>query len=259
MAAHQYILSIAGFDPSSGAGITSDIKTFEAHGLYGLSVCTAITVQNDVEFKACIWTDVKVIIAQIETLFNRFDIPVVKIGIVESWAVLSQIINTLKALNPHVKIIVDPVFKASAGFYFHTKEHQERLDSIWKQCYVITPNYDEIKSLYPELSVEATLERLSQHTNVYLKGGHRADKKGWDQLYHSAIVMVNLQPNVDKVYEKHGSGCVLASALASNIALGYLLEDAARLAKSYTEAFLNSSETLLGIHHHIKKTQHITE
>ncbi|MEP0479930.1 MAG: bifunctional hydroxymethylpyrimidine kinase/phosphomethylpyrimidine kinase, partial [Nonlabens sp.] len=53
----NYILTIAGIDPSSGAGITSDIKTFEAHNLYGLSVCTAVTVQNDVSFKKCIWIE----------------------------------------------------------------------------------------------------------------------------------------------------------------------------------------------------------
>ena len=63
------ILTIAGLDPSSGAGITSDIKTFEAHHVYGLSVCTAVTVQNDISFEDCIWIDKEVIIAQIQTVF----------------------------------------------------------------------------------------------------------------------------------------------------------------------------------------------
>lgn len=77
----KYILSIAGFDPSSGAGVTSDVKTFEAHNLYGLSVCTAVTVQNDVDFEAVYWVEMRTIMQQIETLFRRFQIDIVKIGI----------------------------------------------------------------------------------------------------------------------------------------------------------------------------------
>ncbi|GGF66007.1 hydroxymethylpyrimidine/phosphomethylpyrimidine kinase [Wenyingzhuangia marina] len=244
----KHILSVAGFDPSSGAGLTSDIKTFEAHHFYGLSVCTAVTVQNDMDFKNCHWVPTSIILEQIETLFERFEVNIVKIGIVENWTTLLLILNKLHALNSEVKIVLDPIIKASAGFDFHSQESQDLLDEIWKQCYIITPNYDEIQLLYPHLDIEETLEHISSKTNIYLKGGHRTDKKGWDELYHSGIVMVNIQPNTEKVFEKHGSGCVLSSSLACNIALGQELEDAARSSKHYTEQFLNSSEGLLGVH-----------
>lgn len=250
---HQFILTIAGHDPSAGAGLTSDIKTFEAHGLYGLSVCTAITIQNDVDFKQCTWTAVSAIISQIETLFERFDISVVKIGIVESWDTLSHILDSLHVLNPKIKIVLDPIFKASAGFDFHSNENQNLLESIWKKCFIITPNYDEIKSLYPNLDIEDTIEYISGFTNIYLKGGHREDKKGWDELYHSSIVMVNIPPNIEKIKEKHGSGCVLSASLASNILKEIELEDAAKNAKYYTEFFLNSHDSLLGIHNKIQE------
>ncbi len=242
------ILTIAGHDPSGGAGLTSDVKTFEAYVLYGLSVCTAITVQNDIDFKKCVWVEPDVIISQIETLFERFTPPVVKIGIVESWSVLLRIVNKLKALNSEIKIVLDPIVKASAGFDFHSEENQDLLDAIWKQCYIITPNYDEIKSLYPKLSAEETIEHISNFTNIYLKGGHRADKKGWDELYYNKIVQTNIEPKAATVFQKHGSGCVLSSALASNLALDIVLEDAAKNAKYYTEDFLNSNESLLGVH-----------
>ncbi|MCH4552169.1 hydroxymethylpyrimidine/phosphomethylpyrimidine kinase [Aestuariibaculum lutulentum] len=244
----KYILSIAGFDPSSGAGLSQDIKTFEAHNLYGLSVCTAITVQNDVDFKQCIWTNPEIISAQIETLFERFEISVVKIGIVESWDILLDILKQLKQLNPDIKIVLDPILKASSGFDFHSKTHQNTLNSIWKYCDIITPNYDEIKYLYPELNIQNTIEHISSLTNIYLKGGHREDKKGWDELYYNRIVMVNIPPNTETISEKHGSGCVLSSALASNLALDFSLEDASKLAKYYTERFLNSNTGLLGSH-----------
>jgi len=231
------ILTIAGHDPSGGAGITSDIKTFESYGLYGLSVCTAITVQNDIDFKQCVWV-----------VFQRFKIAVVKIGLVPSWEVLAEIVTQLKALNSEIKIIVDPIIKASAGFDFHSTENQHLLDAILSKCFIITPNYDEIKQLYPNLNIEDTITHIASKTNLYLKGGHRKDKKGWDELHHSKIVMVHIPPNAKTVSEKHGSGCVLSSALASAITVEENLEDACRNAKYYTEQFLNSNTSLLGRH-----------
>ncbi len=244
----KYILTIAGHDPSGGAGITSDIKTFEAHGLYGLSVCTAITIQNDTHFKHCEWIPLQVIINQIETLFERFEISVVKIGIIQSWNVLSLVLDTLHALNSEVKIILDPIIKATAGFDFHSTENQNILDKIWTKCFIITPNYDEIKGLYPNLDTQNTIEHISTLTNIYLKGGHRLDKKGWDALYYSKIVMINIPPVTKIVSEKHGSGCVLSSALTSYILLEQNLEDASKNAKNYIENFLNSNDSLLGNH-----------
>lgn len=244
------ILSIAGFDPSSGAGLTSDIKTFEAHGFYGVSVCTCITVQNDIEFKNVQWVDVNLILQQIETLFDRFEIAVVKIGIVQNWQVLSTIVDKLHQLNSSIKIVLDPVLKASAGFDFHTNDYQTILDKLLEKLFIITPNYEEIKNLYPNLSIEETITHISNRTNIYLKGGHRIDKKGWDELYHSKIVKVEIPPIIDQISAKHGSGCVLSSSLAANIALGLDLKEAAYNAKRYTEHFLNSNTSLLGYHNY---------
>ncbi|APY10668.1 hydroxymethylpyrimidine/phosphomethylpyrimidine kinase [Seonamhaeicola sp. S2-3] len=252
MKTHTYILTIAGHDPSGGAGITSDIKTFESHGLYGLSVCTAITIQNDTDFKECIWVEKELIISQVQTLFNRFKIEVVKIGIIKNWKTLSVLLDVLHTLNPDVKIILDPIIKATAGFDFHTTENQDILNTIWKKCYLITPNYDEIQLLYPDKNIEDTIAHIASKTNIYLKGGHRTDKKGTDELYHRGIVMVNILPKAKTVFQKHGSGCVLSSALASNICLNLPLDEAAVASKKYIEAFLNSTQSLLGIHSKIQ-------
>lgn len=244
------ILTIAGLDPSSGAGLTSDIKTFEAHKLYGLSVCTAVTVQNDVSFKDCIWIEESVILAQIDILFKRFSISVVKIGIIQSWDVLLGVVQRLKAYNPEIKIILDPILKASSGFNFNSESDYNLFLNVLDYCYFITPNYDEIQALFPNKSVADTIEIISQRTNIYLKGGHRSDKVGWDEIYHSGIVQINLKPELTKVYNKHGSGCVLSAALASNIAKSIEMEDACRFAKRYTEQFLNSNASLLGTHNY---------
>jgi hydroxymethylpyrimidine/phosphomethylpyrimidine kinase len=249
----EYILTIAGLDPSSGAGITSDIKTFEAHNLYGLSVCTAVTVQNDVVFKNCIWIEKEIILKQIELLFERFSISVVKIGIIQSWEILLEVTKTLKKLNTDIKIVLDPILKASAGFTFHTIQDLDTFEKVLQNCSFITPNYDEIKELFPNKSIEETIEFISEKTNIYLKGGHRVDKKGWDEVYYSKIVKFNIPPITTKpIFEKHGSGCVLSSALAANLSKEIPLEDACKNTKMYTEQFLSSNETLLGTHNYQK-------
>ncbi|QCE42968.1 hydroxymethylpyrimidine/phosphomethylpyrimidine kinase [Psychroserpens sp. NJDZ02] len=250
----DYILTIAGLDPSSGAGITSDIKTFEAHNLYGLSVCTAVTVQNDTEFTNCIWIDKDIILQQIELLFKRFSIAVVKIGIIASWETLLTAVQTLKKLNPNIKIVLDPILKASAGFTFHTSQDLEILENVLQHCDFITPNYDEIKALFPNKSIEETIDFIAQKTNIYLKGGHRTDKKGWDEVYYSKIVKLNIPPmTTQPIYDKHGSGCVLSAALAANIMQNIALEDACKNTKWYTEQFLSSNQSLLGTHNYQKK------
>jgi len=249
MAERPYILSIAGFDPSSGAGVTSDIKTFEAHGLYGLSVCTAITVQNDHAFASCHWVDESTILNQIQILLDRFHIEVVKIGIIENWQRLYNITEFLKAKVPHAKIVLDPVIKSSTDFKFHSKEDIVHFKKAMKNCYVITPNFEEIELIFPDKTLDQTINEITKHTLLYLKGGHRKEKKGWDEL-HGLDIPVYIEPRVDSVYDKHGSGCVLSSALASNIALGYDVENAGNLAKYYTEEFLNSNEDVLGFHNY---------
>lgn len=256
MKANNYILSIAGFDPSSGAGLTSDIKTFEAHGCYGVSVCTAVTVQNDMTFKSCEWMDVDVILAQIDTLFERFKIDVVKIGLVKNWEMLLKILENLRGHNPKVFIVLDPVLKASAGFDFHQHDEVAFLEKILGQIQVITPNYEEIEMLFPSKSMEETIAFIRERTHLYLKGGHRKDKKGWDELHLTSHGVVNIPPGTDTVAEKHGSGCVLSSALASQIALGNPLESAAKNAKTYTEDFLNSNDSLLGVHKRNREMGH---
>ena len=248
---NKYILTIAGLDPSSGAGITSDIKTFEAHKLYGLSVCTAITVQNDIEFTDCIWVDKKIILKQITLLFSRFSVSVVKIGIIQSWELLLEVIYTLKKINPTIKIVLDPILKASAGFTFHTAQEVDTLEKVLQNCYFVTPNYLEIAALFPDKTIEETIAFIVKRTNIYLKGGHRVDRKGWDEVYYNNTLKLNIPPiSKESIFEKHGSGCVLSAALAANLTKQIPLEDAFKNTKLYTEQFLSSTTSLLGTHNY---------
>ncbi|MBQ4819776.1 hydroxymethylpyrimidine/phosphomethylpyrimidine kinase [Aquimarina sp. MMG016] len=247
-----YILTIAGFDPSGGAGLTADIKTIEALKGYGLAVCTANTVQSDVELIACHWIDVEVIKSQIEILFDRFSIDFVKIGIAQNWEGLNEIIDFLVEKNAKVKIILDPILKSSSDFDFHNMslraESRSRFDEILDKIYLLTPNYEEIHKLYNDKTIEEAIGYICSKTNLFLKGGHRKEAVGKDELFTKNGKYFVINPKSQNISEKHGSGCVLSSAIITYLALGFPLLKACFRGKRYTEKVLSSNKSLLGYH-----------
>ena len=137
--AKPYALSIVGFDPSAGAGLLADIKTFEANGVYGFGVVSALTWQNDVAFKQVEWIGIDKIISQMEVLLSRFNIRFIKIGLLGHFEVLKNIIHFLMEKIKDPVIIYDPILKASAGFVFHETVQELFTDAI-RGIYCITPN-----------------------------------------------------------------------------------------------------------------------
>ncbi|MBN4051375.1 hydroxymethylpyrimidine/phosphomethylpyrimidine kinase [bacterium AH-315-M05] len=245
------VLSIAGFDPSAGAGILADIKTFEAHQVYSFGVCSAITFQNDNEFENVAWIEVENIIKQIEVLFKRFKINWVKIGLIENVDVLKRIVAYLVMQNPDVRIIWDPILKASSGFVFHEKIDGNKLIDVCRDVFLITPNMEEIATLFPGMNKEKAGKELSRHCAVLLKGGHRTDGNPVDLLFYD-----DKQESFDGVRidnDKHGTGCVLSAAILANLAMGKNLRDACWKAKQYINKFLESNSTLLGDHIYINE------
>src|SRR3954463_7161622 len=104
-----YTLSIAGFDPSAGAGVLADIKTFENNGVYGLGVVSALTWQNDINFERVEWLPLKHITDQVAVLLKRLEIRFIKIGLVENITVLKRLISFLEKEVADPVIIVDPI------------------------------------------------------------------------------------------------------------------------------------------------------
>src|SRR5690606_34283761 len=119
MKKRPYILSVAGFDPSGGAGVLADIKTFEAYKTIGLGVSTALTYQTEDSFLGVDWHTEKQLEMQLETLLKRYPVEIAKIGLVESLNSLDHILDILQNYRPGMKIIWDPILKASAEFTFH--------------------------------------------------------------------------------------------------------------------------------------------
>lgn len=252
-----YVLSLAGFDPSMGAGLGADVKTFEKLKCYGLAVSTGNTVQNDNNFQRVIWTDVALMKEQITLLFERFTIDYVKVGIVESWTILNELMDFIITKNKAVKFIVDPVLNATGSkeSSWH-EENETAFQQVLNKCFLITPNLQEIANLFQGKSVDENIHLITQKCNLYLKGGHAetVSDKGKDLLYLKNTTPVaakkfSINPKLKTVFEKHGSGCVLASAISANLAKEVPLLKACYKAKMYTEGFLSSNKTLLGYHY----------
>ena len=243
-----FVLSIAGFDPSAGAGILADIKTFEQQKTYGFGVCSAITFQDESYFEGVNWLDNEQIIHQAKLLFDKYSIDFVKIGLIQSLQTLDEIINTLLSWNPKLKIIWDPILKASAGFDFHSEINVVLLEKILKKIYLITPNLPEVRQLIQgEFSDEEKALKLNEFCQVYLKGGHS------ENAYCEDILLVENQKFYFKSEripdgEKHGSGCVLSSAITANLAKSLSIQQACANAKQYMNQILKSNPNLLAYH-----------
>lgn len=237
-----FVMSIAGYDPSGGAGLLADIKTFEQLKVQGLGVCTAMTVQTESQCLSLEWHPLDKILSTIEVLMKKYDVEAVKIGVVKDAEYITQIVEKIKSVTTVAKIIWDPVLKSTSEFSFFDINTISDLKNVLNQIDLITPNYNEYKVLQE-------VDLFENSCSVLIKGGHREDKIGTDILIKNGKE-ISIQPhdNTSIYYPKHGSGCVLSSAIAAYLAKGENLENACRKGKQYIEKFLKSNATLLGFH-----------
>lgn len=247
METRPYVLTIAGFDPSAGAGVLADIKTFEVNKVYGQAVVTSLTFQNENNFSGLRWVNEQEILSQLDSLaeVNRFNWA--KIGLIQNLDILYNVILHLKGINPDCCIIWDPILKASAGFTFHQDVDKEKLIKISEHLELITPNLNELRLLFPDISVADAASSLSVYCNVILKGGHSEDNAD-DLLYEKSGKVTHIKGR-RLPFDKHGTGCVFSSAILTNLAKGYDLPGACKEAKEYISDFISSHDSLLGYHY----------
>jgi len=243
----NYVLTIAGFDPSGGAGVLADAKTFEANKVQGMGIISALTFQNDKEFEQVNWIGIDEILRQYDLLQRRAEFPVIKIGLIENFEVLEAVLAYVHFKTPKCLFIWDPIVRASAGFEFHKNIDHNRLFHLLKNISLITPNTEEAKLLTGKSNEIEAAKKLAEHCNVLLKGGHNEKELGTDYLFMGDKIE-QLKPYGFDTSPKHGSGCVLSSAIASQLTKGKTTVEACLNAKKYTEQFLASNTTLLGTH-----------
>jgi len=243
----KYVMSIAGFDPSGGAGLLADIKTVEQHKVYGLSVSTATTLQTENKFYSVEWEKIEAVLKSVDVLLDSYPVQIIKIGVVPSFEYLSQLVSHIKNKNAEIKIVVDPIIKSSTGFDFQKTIDKKYLITVLKNVYLITPNMQEAMILTNTSDSKEAAKQLSEHCSVLLKGGHNEKEAGVDYLYMNGGC-IELKPSINNLSAKHGSGCVLSAAIVANLALGEDLKTACQKAKKYVEQFLGSNSSLLGFH-----------
>ena len=242
----RYAMSLAGLDPSGGAGLLADIKTFEAWHIRGLGVCTALTVQTDTAFLGVEWISAGNIIAQALPLVQQYPVDYCKIGIVSHPETIAEVIAAIRAVRPGIAFVLDPVLRASAGYAFHNAIHSKWI-SILPSIKLLTPNYDEAVAMSGLPDGEAGSRSMAALCAVLLKGGHRPHRPGLDTLFQQHAE-TDLPPTGNQAFPKHGSGCVLSASITAALASGLPLEDACRAGKDYTYRYLMSSPALVGWH-----------
>lgn len=244
MQERPYVMSIAGFDPSGGAGLLSDSKTFEQSKVMGLGVCTALTLQTASKCLSLEWRPIDEVTEAIQVLMENYPVSAVKIGIVKDAEFLGKIVETVQKVNPELKIVWDPVLKSTSEFSFFDLETLSQLKSTVNQLSLITPNYNEYSILK-----EYNLLPDTHQCSLLIKGGHREDHLGTDILVEKETEIVLQSNGHNKDYfPKHGSGCVLSSAITAELAKGKSMETACKQGKLYIEKFLKSNPSLLGTH-----------
>lgn len=231
-------LTIAGSDPSGGAGVQADIKTMSALGVYAMSAITAITIQNSLGVRGVEAASPDAVGGQIEAVFDDIPPMAVKIGMLFSESIARVTADTLIKYNAR-NIVLDPVMVATSGDKLISDKAVETITRrLFPISTLITPNVNEAKALTGVSGIMSQCESLRSMgaRNILLKGGDDENSvdTSTDFLFpEGSLDPIPLHSPRIATVNTHGTGCTLSSAIASFLALGFHLEDAVKKAKEY--------------------------
>lgn len=233
-------LSIAGSDPSGGAGIQADLKTFSALGVYGAAVVTALTAQNTRGVAGIHAPPADFVARQIETVLEDLAVDAIKIGMLFSEDIIKAVAGSLERW-PHVPVVLDPVMVSTTG---HRLLHDDAVDALVSHMLphaaIVTPNLHEaaLLSNRPLARTAADIQAQARAIidkgaeSVLVKGGHGRGNESVD-YYHDGEISLTLRAPRIETDNTHGTGCTLSSAIAAGLARGQTLEEALGTAKDY--------------------------
>jgi hydroxymethylpyrimidine/phosphomethylpyrimidine kinase len=245
------VLSIAGSDPSGGAGIQADLKTFSALGAYGGAVVTALTAQNTRGVTGIHNVPPDFVALQIDTVFADLRVDAVKVGMISTAAIALAVAESLRRARAR-NVILDPVMIAKSGHALLDPSAIAALrEELVPLATVITPNLPEAGVLLdgemPQTLAEMRDAVRALHqlgpAYVYLKGGHLAGDESPDLLYDGTTT-VELSAKRIHSANTHGTGCTLSSAIAALVPRRPDVESAVRDAKAYVTAAIAASDRL---------------
>jgi hydroxymethylpyrimidine/phosphomethylpyrimidine kinase len=245
------LLSIAGSDPSGGAGIQADLKTFAALGCYGMAVVTALTAQNTRGVFRIHLPPADFLAAQVDAIFDDIDVHAVKIGMLGSGEIARVVADRLK--HKPFSIILDPVLAATSGDALGTPDLIDVLrDELLPLATLVTPNLSEAARLIngsTPRGVDA-MQRIAERLHaigaraVLVKGGHLTGADATDVLFDGKSHRLFTSARIDTAGQTHGAGCTLAAAITAHLARGVALGEAIEAAKKYVAEALRASPGL---------------
>lgn len=251
-------LSIAGSDPSGGAGLQADLKTFSALGCYGMTAVAAVVDENTVGVTGVHPVPVDFVVGQIHSCLDDIGTDAIKIGMLHSSELILAVGSTL-AGYPIRNIVLDPVMVATSGDRLLQNEAVDTLrTTLIPAARVITPNIPEAEILLgagiacqADLPDAARALSMNGKVSVLLKAGHLTGNKLADIFYNAETdTLTALESDRVDTRNTHGTGCTLSSAFAAYLALGKSLDDAARSAKNYIAAAITAGANLAIGHGH---------
>ena len=255
---YKRVLSIAGSDPSGGAGIQADLKTMSACGCFGTTAITAVVDENTVGVYGVFPIPIPFVQGQIKSVLDDIGADAIKIGMLHSSELILAVKETLSHYDIR-NIVLDPVMVSTSGDKLLQDEAIETLkNELIPIARVITPNIPEAEVLLNEkIKSQSDLPRIIKRlscggtVSVLLKAGHLTDDELTDVFYNAETdEIITLSSNRISTRNTHGTGCTLSSAIASMLAQGLPLNEAIREAKNYiNEAIIKGAEYEIGKGH----------
>jgi hydroxymethylpyrimidine/phosphomethylpyrimidine kinase len=264
--APSVVLTVAGFDPSSGAGITADIKTIAAHGCYGVACITAMTVQSTAGVKRVEACDPELVSETLRELTADIRIAAVHIGMLGSGKVAKAVAEFLARAKPP-NIVLDPILRSSSGAdLIDSAGRQVMVEQLLSLSAVVTPNADEASAL-TGLPVKNLEEMRGAAIKLHEMGAQSVVVTGGDMEKAVDLLSFQAKRGVEQEVFKsvrqrsnstHGTGCAFATAMACHLALDRGLPEAVLLAKAYVSAAIAKGHPLgrgIGPVHHLYRMQ----
>lgn len=240
----KQVLTIAGSDSGGGAGIQADLKTFHANGTFGMSVLTSITAQNTREVTQAFDLPLDLIVAQIDAVFDDFEVAAVKTGMLSSGDIVKTVSEQLAARQVD-NLVVDPVMISKSGFALLKPDAIQNVkERLFPLAALVTPNIHEAQ-LLADMEIESLKYAKDAARKIFdfgpravlVKGGHLEGHPGAVDLLFDGQEETLFEAERIDTKNTHGTGCTYSAAIAAQLALGNELKESVGKAKVYiTEA-----------------------
>jgi hydroxymethylpyrimidine kinase/phosphomethylpyrimidine kinase len=248
-------LTIAGVDPSGGAGIIADIKTFSAFGCFATAAIASLTFQNTQGVFGAVHQTAETVRKQVEPILKDFEVSAVKTGMLPTREIIEEVALLVRKNNLK-NFVVDPVVRSTSGFdLIDDAALNSLIEKLFPLSDVITPNLPEAERIAKmKIENESDIEKAAKimqdfgAKNVLIKGGHFVKAKGKTQKAKDFLFIGGekfvFKAEFIETNATHGTGCTLASAIAANLALGKTLVESVKIAKKYVHEAIKTAPNI---------------